>query len=177
MKEENYRSFLGKLFFRRALLLAYELLPLSWRALCCLLPSTEGNLRVYHRNCLTRQRPVSSALGTSGLLCQRLSVPLSVCAATEGVHCELIFEAFWPFGFHFCGQTPLLKLWGEDVRKRKLNAKTFLHHYWTVQMGEFWKFSDDLNHFHFFGKALAEVDSVVLAGTPQQLLPDFLQVW
>lgn len=46
-------------------------------------------------------------------------------------------------------------------------------------MRESKKFSDDLKHFHFFGKALAEVDSVFLAGTPRQLLllPAFLQVW
>lgn len=56
-------------------------------------------------------------------------MPLSVCAAAEGVNCEFIFETFWPFGFCFCGKTPLLKLWREDVRKGKLNAKTFLHHY------------------------------------------------
>lgn len=146
-------------------------------ASCNLLPSTEGNLSIYHRNCLARQCPLSSALGTSRLLCQRLSVPLSVCAAAEDVNCDLIFESFWPFGFPFCGKAPPPKLWREDVRKGKRNAKIFLHHYWTVQMGEFWKFSDDLKHFRFFEKALAEVDSVVLAGTPQQLLPAFLQVW
>jgi len=43
-------------------------------------------------------------------------------------------------------------------------------------MGESRKFSDDLKHSVFFGKALAEVDSVFLVGTPQQLLPAFLEV-
>lgn len=116
LSTKNERGRWWKVLFRKAFLLPYESLPFSWRALCCLLPSI-GIAKASPTEIVgvTSPCPLSSALGTWCLLCQRLSVPLSVCATGKGFHCKLVLRLF---DFYFSGKTPLLKLW----RKGKLNA-------------------------------------------------------
>lgn len=101
-------------------------------------------------------------------------MPLSVCATGKGIHCKLVLRLF---GFHFCGKTPLLKPLGKDERRGKLHATDiFISLLNYSDERESWKYFSDLKQFHFFGKVCAEVDSGILAGISQQLLPAFLQV-
>lgn len=117
MEEENDWFFLGRLLFRKAWLLSYQSLPDSWRASCCALPSTGGNLRLYHRKWRPHQ-PTSSeiSLGNStGSMCIPLHVPLLVKALAHWHK-----RHFW--FYFFCGKAPLLKLWRKDEKKGKANA-------------------------------------------------------
>lgn len=109
---------------------------------------------------LTSQCPLRSALGTSRLLCQRLSVPFSVCAAGKGITCELVLSLSGFLVFTFVEKHP-----PKTLERGWKKGKTECNRYFYIIIELFgweresWKFSDDLKHFHFFGKALAEVVS------------------
>lgn len=129
---------------------------------------------IAHRN--SRSHKSMSIEFSLGNFCsRRLSVPLSECATGKGIHCKLVLRLF---GFHFCGKTLLLKLWGKDERRRRRPqaADIFISLLNYSDERESWKYFSDLKHFHFFGNVCTEVDSGILAGISQQLLPAFLQV-